>query len=93
MASVGSPATRIVGVGGGTRTGVLPQVVTDVLGREQSLCDPAVGASFGSAILAAPAAWMIDDASDWSDRAVLEPDPSTPDMYAELYGATATSIR
>ena len=56
MASVGSPPTRIVGVGGGTRAGVLPQVVTDVLGREQSICDPAVGASFGSAILAARAA-------------------------------------
>ena len=60
--------------------------MTDVLGREQSICDPAVGASFGSAILAARAASMIDDASDWIrvDR-ILEPEPSTADVYTELY--------
>ncbi len=53
MASVGSAATRIAGVGGGTRDGLLPQIVADVLGREQAICHPSVGASFGSAILAA----------------------------------------
>jgi xylulokinase len=86
MESVSAPSTRIVGVGGGTRSGALPQVVTDVLGREQSICDPSVGASFGSAILAARAASMTDDATDWIrvDR-VLQPDASTEDVYAELY--------
>jgi xylulokinase len=86
MESVSGPSTRIVGVGGGTRSGALPQVVTDVLGREQSICDPSVGASFGSAILAARAASMTDDATDWIrvDR-VLQPDASTEDVYAELY--------
>jgi xylulokinase len=86
MASVGSPSTRIVGVGGGTRSDALPQIVTDVLGREQSICDPSVGASFGSAILAARAASMIEDASDWVrvDR-ILTPDPSAADVYTELY--------
>jgi xylulokinase len=86
MASVGSASTRIVGVGGGTRSDALPQIVTDVLGRDQSICDPSVGASFGSAILAARAASMIEDASDWVrvDR-FLTPDPSAADVYTELY--------
>ena len=55
MAAVGSECTEIVGVGGGTRDGLLPQIVADVLGREQAMCDPVVGASFGSAMLAARA--------------------------------------
>ena len=92
MASVGSPSTRIVGVGGGTRSGALPQVVTDVLGRQQSICDPSVGASFGSAILAARAASMIEDAGDWIrvDR-ILTPEPSTANVYAEAIRIAHTS--
>ena len=62
MASVGSECTRIVGVGGGTRGDLLPQIVADVLGREQAMCDPAVGASFGSAILAATRRFTRDRA-------------------------------
>jgi xylulokinase len=65
---------------------VLPQVVADVLGREQAICDPSVGASFGSAILAARAASMIGDASDWVRiEQTLEPEPSTAEVYADLY--------
>jgi xylulokinase len=86
MASVGAPATRIVGVGGGTRTGVLPQVVTDVLGREQSICHPSVGASFGSAMLAARAVSLTDSVGDWPriERG-LEPDASAAGTYADLF--------
>jgi xylulokinase len=86
MASIGAPCTRIAGVGGGTRGHVLPQIVTDVLGREQAICDPSVGASFGSATLAARAVAMIGASDDWARvERVLEPDRSAAETYARLY--------
>jgi xylulokinase len=86
MASVGSAATGIVGVGGGTRADLLPQTVADVLGREQAICHPSVGASFGSATLAAQAVSLVGPADDWVRlERVLEPAASTAGLYAELY--------
>jgi len=86
MASVGSESTRIVGVGGGTRGDLLPQIVADVLGREQAICDPAVGASFGSAILAARAASLVTAPEDWARvERVLDPAAATADLYSDLY--------
>jgi xylulokinase len=86
MESVSSTCTRIVGVGGGTRGGVLPQVVTDVLGRQQSICHPSVGASLGSARLAARAAALTSEADEWVRiERVVEPSESSADVYAELY--------
>ncbi len=86
MGAVGSRCTRIVGVGGGTRSGLLPQIVTDVLGREQSICDPAVGASFGGAMLAARAVSAGGDTSEWARvEKVLEPSGPAGEIYDELY--------
>jgi xylulokinase len=86
MESVSSTCTRIVGVGGGTRAGVLPQIVTDVLGRGQSICPPSVGASLGSARLAARAAALAGEADDWVRiERVLEPSESSTDVYTKLY--------
>jgi xylulokinase len=86
MESVSSTCTRIVGVGGGTRAGVLPQIVTDVLGRQQAICHPSIGASLGSARLAARGAGLSDQAEDWTRiERVLEPTESTAGVYAELY--------
>jgi xylulokinase len=86
MAEVGSDCTEIVGVGGGTRDSLLPQLVTDVLGREQAMCDPVVGASFGSAMLAARAATLTTDPGSWVryDR-VLQPRAASSETYAALY--------
>ena len=86
MASAGAPSGRIIGTGGGTRSGVLPQIITDVLGAEQALCDPALGASFGSAILAARATSPADAPDDWVRiQTVLEPAPAHADVYSGLY--------
>ena len=86
MAAVGSESTEIVGVGGGTRDSLLPQVVADVLGRPQAMCDPVIGASFGSAMLAARAASLTTDTGSWvrHDR-VLEPDAAGAATYDALF--------
>jgi xylulokinase len=86
MELVSSTCTRIVGVGGGTRAGVLPQIVSDVLGRTQSICDASVGASLGSAKLAARAASVFSPNDDWvCIERVLEPEVATASLYSELY--------
>jgi xylulokinase len=86
MELVSSTCTRIVGVGGGTRGGVLPQIVSDVLGRTQSICDASVGASLGSAKLAARAASVFSPTDDWARiERVLEPEVATASLYSELY--------
>ena len=73
-------------MGGGTRDDLLPQIVADVLGREQAICHPSVGASFGSAILAADAVSLIAEGDDWVRfERVLEPAASTSESYSELY--------
>jgi len=87
MESVGSLCRRIAGVGGGTRADLLPQIITDVLGREQSICPPDIGASFGSATLAARAASLLGAGEEWVRvERVLEPASGDADLYDELYG-------
>jgi xylulokinase len=85
MAAVGTPHTRIVGVSGGTQSGVLPQIVTDVLGLPQAICPPDVGASFGSAMLAARAVGLAESASWARTERLLEPTASAAEVYADLY--------
>jgi xylulokinase len=84
IAAAGAPYSRIVGVSGGTQSGVLPQIVTDVLGLPQSICPPDVGASYGSAILAARAAGW--ESSSWAKaELVLEPNAASKGVYDDLY--------
>jgi xylulokinase len=85
--AAGSACVRIAGVGGGTRGDLLPQIITDVLGREQSICPPSVGASFGSATLAARAASLLGADDEWVHvERVLEPSSADAEVYGELYG-------
>ena len=51
--AAGEPASRLVAVGGGTRGDLWTQVVSDVCGRPQELPHQTIGASYGSALLAA----------------------------------------
>lgn len=84
----GGPATRIVAVGGGTQGGLWTRIVTDVTGREQLLPEQAIGASYGSALLAAIGTGAVPPETDWTRIVgVLTPDPETAKVYDELYGA------
>jgi xylulokinase len=84
----GGPPTRIVAVGGGTRGGLWTRIVTDVTGREQLLPEQTIGASYGSALLAAIGTGAVPPQTDWTRIAgVLTPDPETTKVYDELYGA------
>lgn len=49
----GSPPRRLVAVGGGTKGGLWPRVVSDVTGLPQEIPAETIGAAYGDALLAA----------------------------------------
>ena len=87
MAGVGIAPRRLVAVGGGTRSSLWTQVVTDVTGVEQAVPEITVGASYGDALLAGLGSGLVARDARWNrPAATLEPDPSAAGRYAELYG-------
>ncbi len=80
------PPRRLVAVGGGTQGGLWTQIVSDVTGREQIVCETTIGASYGDALLAAIAVGLVPPDTDWARTAtVVVPDPEHRDLYDELY--------
>jgi xylulokinase len=87
MAAAGVRADRLVGVGGGTRDGLWPQIVSDVLGEPQIACPDTVGAAYGDAFLAAVGAGLLPADAPWgAEGSTVEPDASAGALYEELYG-------
>jgi xylulokinase len=84
--AAGGPASRVVAVGGGTQGGLWTQVVADVSGRSQELPRQTIGASYGSALLAAIGTELVPSSTVWAEtsRTVL-PDPGNREVYDELY--------
>ncbi|MGG5257779.1 FGGY-family carbohydrate kinase [Phycicoccus avicenniae] len=77
---------RLVAVGGGTRSALLTQVVSDVCGRAQVVPEETVGASYGSALLAAIGTGHVAPETDWARVGrVVEPDARARDHYDRLY--------
>ncbi len=78
---------RIVAVGGGTQGGLWTQIVSDVTQRPQFLPQQTIGASYGDALMAAIGAGLVPADTDWArDPRVIEPNPSTADIYDALFG-------
>ncbi|NGN93941.1 FGGY-family carbohydrate kinase [Nocardioides sp. KC13] len=83
----GGPASRVVTVGGGTRSGPWSQIVSDVTGIRQLVPEQTIGASYGDALLAAIGSGLVPPDTDWT-RIVGEivPSPENRAVYDELYG-------
>ncbi|WP_063806765.1 FGGY-family carbohydrate kinase [Streptomyces regalis] len=82
----GGPAARLVAVGGGTANTVWTQIVSDLLGKGQVIPAQTVGASYGSAMLAARAVRAVDDPTRWVSAArTLAPDVAASSRYRALY--------
>ncbi len=81
-----SPVVRAVGVGGGLRSPVWSQALSDITGLTQLVPEQAIGASYGDALLAAIGVGLAAPETDWAriDRAI-PPDPATRERYDELY--------
>ncbi|MET1086650.1 MAG: FGGY family carbohydrate kinase, partial [Arthrobacter sp.] len=82
----GGSVRRTIAVGGGTQGGLWTQIVSDVTGLEQQTPFVTIGASFGSAYLAASA---LDTVAihDWNPIvSVTKPREEFSERYEALYG-------
>nr|WP_183341627.1 FGGY family carbohydrate kinase [Microlunatus antarcticus] len=79
---------RVVAVGGGTQSRLWPQIVSDVTGQVQSVPAVTIGASHGSALMAAIGVGLVPPDTSWATEATaVVPDPSLRSTYDELYAA------
>jgi xylulokinase len=77
----------VVAVGGGTRGGLWPQIVSDVAGIEQELPARQHGASYGDALLAAEGVGLVDSDASWVvPGSLVAPRPELRSLYDERYG-------
>lgn len=87
--SIGAEVNRVVAVGGGTKTRVWLQIVSDVCGVEQTVPALTIGASYGDAFLAGLASGNLTsgDLNKWIKPGyTVEPDPKLRSTYDELFG-------
>ncbi len=86
MSAGGAAPHRVVSVGGGTQSTLWTQIVSDVTGVRQELPRVTIGASYGSAFLAASAVEPVD-ITTWNPVArVVKPNPDLSGVYGLLYG-------
>jgi xylulokinase len=79
-------ATRTVAVGGGLRSPIWAQAVSDITGRPQLVPEQAIGASYGDALLAAIGVGLVPPDTDWAKIArEIKPDQRNRDLYQGLY--------
>jgi xylulokinase len=89
MRSAGAVPERVVAVGGGAKSDLLLQIVSDVTGLEQELPEQTIGASYGDAALAGLATGQLslsDLRSNWV-RIVrrFAPDAGRYERYQAFY--------
>lgn len=75
---------RVIAVGGGTKSTLWPQIVSDVTGLEQHIAEKSVGASYGDAFLAAQLLDPSVNIRDWNP-AVEVIKPQEYDEYETGY--------
>lgn len=78
------PPDRVTAVGGGIRSNLWMQIVSDVTGLPQRVVAEAQGASYGDALLGAIGVGLSDWSTDWSETATeILPDPQRRSRYDE----------
>ncbi|MDX1889085.1 FGGY-family carbohydrate kinase [Mycolicibacterium sp. 050158] len=78
---------RTVAVGGGLRSPIWAQAVSDITGRSQQVPEQAIGASYGDALMAAIGVGLVAPETDWARiEREIEPDAANRKLYDELYG-------
>lgn len=96
MRSAGLPVHGVTAVGGGTKSPLWMQVVSDICGIRQRIPEVTVGASYGDALMAGLGIGVIDSPAQIKDmvkiKRIVEPDPRRhqqygpyKEIYRELY--------
>lgn len=86
--SIGADVRRVVAVGGGTKSRVWLQIVSDVTGIAQVVPQLTIGASYGDAFLAGMAAGLLSrhELAHWvRPGSEVRPDPARKAVYDSLY--------
>ena len=82
----GGEAKRLVAVGGGTKGGLWPQIVSNVIDERQDLPEQTIGAAYGNALIAGMGSGLLEPDTDWTSIAeTVEPNPDNREIYDELY--------
>ncbi len=81
-----SPTVRTIAVGGGLRSPIWAQTLSNITGRTQLVPAQGIGASYGDALLAAIGTGLVPPETDWTtlEREIV-PDPDVRELYDELY--------
>ena len=83
-------ASRTVAVGGGVKSPVWAQAISDVTGRSQLVPEQAIGASYGDALLAGIGVGLLPADTDWATiEREITPDPRNRERYEELFATWA----
>ena len=86
MEAAGAAPEQLSAVGGGTKSGLWTQVVSDVTGLRQVIPAVTIGASFGDAMLAGGGSGLVAADVRWNAPAeTLVPDHGARARYDELY--------
>lgn len=87
MHDAGGSGKKAFAVGGGTKGGLWPQIISDVTGLSQEITEQSVGACYGDAMLIGVAGGFIPEDADRSPRVgSVEPIEANHKVYDELYG-------
>lgn len=85
MRAAGAAISRVIAVGGGTRSPLWLQIISDVCGITQIIPTVTIGASYGAAFLAAG---LVDtvEIENWNPpQTTVTPDPTARSAYDETY--------
>ena len=89
MRDLGAEVRRVVAVGGGTRSRLWVQIVSDVTGVAQEIPAQTIGAAYGDAFLAGWAAGLVPALAAldaWvRPGEVIRPEPDAVARYAPYY--------
>lgn len=91
MAAAGAEPSRLVAIGGGSRSRTWLQAVSDITGMAQDLPRETVGAAYGDALLAAVGTGAIESIEAAARRVEVaervEPDATLADFYDRRFAA------
>lgn len=77
---------RTVAVGGGLRSPIWAQAVSDITNRPQLVAEQGIGASYGDALMAAIGVGLVAPETDWAKITnEIIPNPDNRALYDELY--------
>ncbi|MPZ00848.1 MAG: sugar kinase [Actinophytocola sp.] len=83
--AAGGDVRRVVAVGGGVQGDLWTQIVSDITRRDQVIPSQTIGASYGSAFLAAHAVGGASIDAWNPPKEIRQPREHTADLYDELY--------